>query len=341
MSSNRKNFVALNIAKGIIIWFAVILHAKDFFNESVRAFDNINSWLYLVINPFFYMASGFGMIYAYRTRIQGIGFFSFMWKRIKKIYPMYLITTIIMLLFTIKAEGIGAIKLLDVVQNLLLMTSGWFRNIVPYNIPAWFFSVLMLMYVLFWAVERIFKGNDVYAYIVLAIAGLFLLTKRFNIPFLYYEDGLGLLSFSIGTLIGIFYIKHCNGKNGELVNVMAAIIVTLLAVVAIKFIPSDIKYRFSEHIFTLFIAPTVLLWVVTGILNKVASGVTILDKAFGTITMNVFLWHLIIVRVYNALCLKIGIYDLIGMKAAYIIYLIVTFITCHLITTAENRIMNK
>lgn len=340
-NSKRKNFTALNIAKGIIIWMAVFLHSRDFFNDSIRAFDILNNWVCLVVNPFFFISSGFGMIYAYRNRILDTGFFSFMIKRLKKIYPMYLITTIIMFLFTIKADGLGAIKPLDVIQNLLLMTSGWFRNIVPYNIPAWFFSVLMLMYVLFWLVERIFKKKDVYVYIVLTIAGLFLMYKRLNIPFLYYEDGFGVAGFSIGALIGVFYLKYCNSKNGELINIMAAVIMTLLTAAVMMFTPSGMKNVFSEHLFTLFAAPAVLLWVVTGVVNKIMSGVPILDKTIGAITMNVYLWHIIIVRVYNAVCLKVGIYDLVGMKTSYIGYLITTFIGCYLITIFEKRIAKK
>lgn len=342
MSVNKhKNFTALNISKGIVIWFAVILHSKTFFDDSIRAFDAVYNWLSTVINPFFFAASGFGLMFAYRNKIADIGFFSFIWKRLKKLYPMYFITTVIMLLFTIKAEGLDSIVLKDVLQNFLLMTTGWFRNIIPYNIPTWFFSVLLLMYIIFWAVEKLFRKNDINVYLVLTCVGILLMIINLDIPFLYHENGLGIAGFSIGALVYGFYSKYCIGKKGILINVMAALIMTFLSVLVIKLFPSKIVLSYKEPIFSLLVIPAILLWSISEPLNKLTDGVRILDRTLGRITKNVFLWHLIIVRVFNALCLRFNVYKMVGMKNSYILYLITTFIVCLVITDFEGKVWKK
>lgn len=53
MKEKRNQYLALNVVKGFLIFLAVILHSKDFFHDSIRAFDIINKWGILLINPFF------------------------------------------------------------------------------------------------------------------------------------------------------------------------------------------------------------------------------------------------------------------------------------------------
>lgn len=254
---------------------------------------------------------------------------------------MYFITTAVMFALFVHSEGLSSVKLLDVLQNLLFMTTGWFRNIVPYNIPAWFFSVIMLLYILFWVIERILKKYDIYAYVGLIVLGLILMKYRLNIPFLYQENGLGYVSFSVGVLLYFLTIYLKDNKNRELIFGISSFICIVVAIVLLTVLPDSVKDNVKEQIIALLFTPGLIIMSLMNSVNNFMDIVPKISNAIADSALNLYLWHLPVVRIFNIVCLKLGVYDLIGYKVAYILSIAINVLICYEITQIEKIVKKR
>lgn len=117
---------------------------------------------------YFFLLSGFGMMHGYGKRVTGreISFCAFMGRRIGKIYPLFLLTTgIVVLLQTIVLRKTGSTfvyqnhDLYHLVLNVLLLQNGIFETGWSMNSPSWTISVLMPLYILFYAVNVMMSGS--------------------------------------------------------------------------------------------------------------------------------------------------------------------------------------
>lgn len=96
---------------------------------------------------------------------------AFISKRIKKSYPMYLLTTAVSVAYLVKWNGISALNYKDIFLNLTLTTSGWIEDIYPFNLPCWFLSQLLLLYIIWFIVTKYTKEKTAYWYMGLILWG--------------------------------------------------------------------------------------------------------------------------------------------------------------------------
>jgi len=343
MSNNNrisKKFNTLDVIKGILIFAIVILHSKDTFNECIKGFRLFYNYGGYIVNTFFFAASGFGICYGYRNVIaEGkVSFFGFVLTRLKKFYPMYIITTAIMFFFTAHADGINFASAKEIILNVLCMSKGWFFNITPFSAQCWFLCVLFFIYILYWVIARLFGKNDIWAYVLFVVIGCVLMKLKLNIPFCYYDDGIGYASFFMGCIIAVFYTVYCRGKAETILLTMSFVIDAGLIYYLLV---SGVFYReaiFEEVIFAVLIAPGILLFCLNPLINKAVDLMPILKDTFGIISMTVFFWHIIILRVFNAVWLKLSLYNSLGLKASYYIYLAATLVICYTITIIARRL---
>ena len=76
------------------------------------------------------------------------------------------------LYYKITNDGIGVLDIRDLALNLLMITSGWVENIYPYNTPTWFFSALLLDYVIWFIITKYGKTNKLYIWAGMILLGL-------------------------------------------------------------------------------------------------------------------------------------------------------------------------
>lgn len=110
----------------------------------------------------FFVLSGFLMIYSYFPKENAPCFgFGFAWGKIKKLYPLHIVTMIFAAVYAIYIGTPLKKTLLDVLIHSLLIQM-WIPNTKYYttlNGPAWYLCASFFMYLCFPLMLKIFKKN--------------------------------------------------------------------------------------------------------------------------------------------------------------------------------------
>lgn len=210
MTKDNHCFDALVSLRGFFALGIVLFHTASFFGFE-RGGPNLwgfaCKWGGYFGNCYFFVLSGFLMTHAYRDKIASgsIGFTEFLRKRIKRLYPLYLATNIFMLIYNASVDGfLTYFRPRDMIEILFMACSGWIDDIYPWNVPGWFVSMLVLCYILWFFVARLYqKQKDCYC-LFMAVAvlwGYTLIVRPMGFPFCYTHDGEGIFSFFMGALL--------------------------------------------------------------------------------------------------------------------------------------------
>lgn len=238
-------------------------------------------------NAFFYMVSGYTLYLAYSERIHKLNFKEFLKKRITKVYALYLISDVAQMIFEIITRGIKVINIRDIILNLTMTTSGWVENIYPYNIAAWFFSTLLIDYILFYFALSLGKENHGLVFIAMIICGMIIQKININAPFLYYHNGEAYVPFFIGCLLSKIQKDQ---KNQVRVMIpllgLALCLIVLTALSGFDNAAGTWKYAWYFVVCPLLILITVNVKIVSKMLSLKP-----LMIILGNISTYVFFWH--------------------------------------------------
>ncbi len=206
--------------KGISCFIiAFFWHYRHFCTATDAPFYNIfqvsYDYGYLLVE-FFFMLSGFGMMSGYGQKVidHEIAFPEYIMKRIKKLYPLFLLSTFIVVLLEIlihhKTGGFFVYQNFDLyhlVLNLLLLQNGLLETGWSFNSPSWVISVLITLYALFYFICYHTKraSSVYYIFIICAILGCAIKLSDIDRPLVNALVGRGLSSFSVGVLMNGIY----------------------------------------------------------------------------------------------------------------------------------------
>lgn len=145
----------------------------------------------------FLMISGFTMQMTYAERVSNhqISFGKFIMRRLRKIWPLSMITLIsvtILEAWHIHLTGqtfvVQNFDIYHFVLNCAMLQAGWWENSYSFNTPAWFLSTLLLCYILFYMVNYV-VGNRGKLYnrisTGIVILGLICIVTNCRLPFLH------------------------------------------------------------------------------------------------------------------------------------------------------------
>lgn len=157
----------------------------------------------------------------------------FLWKKLKKVYPLYLVTTLLTVIFSdIPAKMIACdfsgVKplLLQLGKNLLLLQSWFPENAHSFNSVGWFLSTLMFLYACSlpaaWLLNRLAKRKLWYLLLPAAFVGVAFLVvvycylTQVNMSYWHYQFpparlGEYLLGMILGYLVVALKPKKPNG----------------------------------------------------------------------------------------------------------------------------------
>jgi peptidoglycan/LPS O-acetylase OafA/YrhL len=292
---NSTNFLRGAASLSVLIW-----HYQHFFFSNREAFTpNIQPFFkylqFFYLNGYFavqlfWCISGLVLCHAYMSRPQ-VSFRGFTLARFSRLYPLHLITLIVVALLQILSRSIlGANQiyfendLKHFLLNLIFIQNWGFQDGESFNAPSWSVSVEIAVYMLFFiflktlrrtkslgsiamlgfwilvtnAFPSIFFGECL-SYFLVGVSIWFATSKRTFKQSLFN----GLLSSSISYLL----LSHGNPNNA------AAIIITLVFLVSML---DRFPRFFNQRLF----------------------------KRFGELTYSVFLWHVplqlvVIISVFN------------------------------------------
>lgn len=320
----RKSFPALYGLKGLSIFLIVIYHtlALTPFFQKIPLATFFKTYGGSLGNCLFFLMSGFLIADNYLDRIKTreICFKSFAYRRLSKIYPLYLLSNLVALTIQVLRHGWSVINLNDLLMMVFLQIGGGLSSGMPYNYPTWFISTLLLCYFIFFFIAYHAKSNTHYfCYLVsLIFLGHFLMTEKLAYPFLQGENGIGLFTFFLGSLLaGVYPALEKRSvilSSGSILTI--GFTGFLLLSIGVNTVISHII-----PVFTLLLAlPTLLItlnfWPCTLLLKSKPM------VYLGKISMHVFFWHTILFDIIETELYTLGILqDLFEIR--YLIYCIV------------------
>lgn len=264
----------------------------------------------------FFVLSGFLMTYNYMPR-QDYKYPSpivFGWQKIKKLYPLHIVTMILCLIYSIlNGEGLQ-LFLITVLHVLLLQI--WIPNSLYYetlNGVSWYLCVCLFTYICFPLIVKVLKKIQNKKCLFVCLFGVELCISAFayyfgaslkSEPFsmqwiTYYFPVSRLVDFTIGCCLGAIYIE--SSKNSiNITDILAQVVVPLILLI------SFYCYRTGKTVLGQEYAKYSLLFVPTSclIIWKVAKEKTFCNKVLsnrllhilGDLSPYAFLIHTVIIK---------------------------------------------
>jgi len=333
-NGNYEQTNALNVLRIIFILCIIVFHTKDgLCSVGLKVYQFISARGGYLGNIWFFMLAGFVTELNYRNRIIDgeLSVTQYVIRSLRRIYPLYIITTGVMIILNIINENYNALSFKSILLNITLTTSGWVDDVYPLNVPGWFLSQLLLMKLLYFLSARLFgkRGFLSTIYIVYMTAGYALLGRNLNFPFLYNHNAEGLLYFYSGCLL-------CVGFNFSTREQRKYVIASCVPITVIY-----ILFAWKQGIdtalgsFPIFLMSLVypLIFILTldvSALNKFLSNNEFLQRT-AKLTMPLYLWHVPIANIFSKMIaaglLKKGAVTLI---AYYVTIFVISWMTVNI-----------
>ena len=287
-STNR--IKSIDTLKGLIILAIVLFHLPG----EIRIYYPFVNFFYkfggVIGNTFFFVCSGYFAAYNYcsSNTIQKYSLFGFLKKRIGTVYISYLVTSLISAVFVARDAGISVINGKALLQNIFLMTSGWVEDVYPFNLPCWFFSALIIQYILFFLVTRYKNKYSDIIYCILILTGLSILQKPVG-PFLWHHTGEAMAPFFWGCFIERSKTRHGTACMRKLCIVM--IIGTFYAAFHAMYTGYDMTTLDGWYVWVFIVSTAILLVVLCFEQVQKILEIRAIYTLFGNISTQIFLWH--------------------------------------------------
>lgn len=286
-----------------------------FFPNHINYFGGRFSFGYVV--EFFFVLSGFLMLPAVRKIYSGeVGFGEFAFRRARRLLPMLAVCALAydaVEVISWAQSGFGKplnISLLMTVADMLGIQSGWCFQTAEINTPSWYACVLLLCYVLLFALVRLCarkRWQVEYACVGTVLLGCGVFSFGFELPFLNYASSRGFYSFFFGVLVSLLNEKYDLQKPKYRV---ISLTMLLFAVFDI------LRGRGSGFLIAFFVSPA-LIQIFTGeTAQKIFSG-RVWEK-LGNIQFHVYLWQAAILNFMYVLAdagIKLNVYSPMAMYA--------------------------
>ena len=313
---------SLDTLKGIAIFAVVLFHVGGAFSGAFSgALGFFYRWGGYFGNYLFFMVSGLCISAGYRERISNheIGFFPFMKRRLAKLYPLYFLTELLCLVVLVWYRGAEALGLRELVRNLLCINYGWFENSLPYNFPCWFLSVLLQLYVLHFAVLRIFREKSPWVFALLAVWGEVILKAGLQAPFCFAQNGEGLSNYFIGCLLFALLSRGDRKHRWIGTGIVGGLLTAFAFAGGAGGVPDG---------FTFLICPLLILAAIDCAPVQKALAHPAPYRAFGHISTYIFFWHIPVLRFYTALFSRFSWYGGTPAGVQLLGYLVVLYAFC-------------
>ncbi|QSB27990.1 acyltransferase [Flavobacterium sp. CLA17] len=193
---------------------------------------------------YFFILSGFVMIIAYGNKtIISAG--DYLRNRMARIYPVYFLAILMMLLLQFREKNIDYSGLF---LNIFMIQAWVPGKVLSLNPPGWSLSVELLFYAIFpFAFNTIFKKVTLRQIAVYIILFWVLTQVIFQLFFFLYDENqfptikdilkynplMHLNEFLVGNLAGLFFIKSLKEKKGNYDFII--LILAALLILALKF----------------------------------------------------------------------------------------------------------
>ncbi len=300
-----KRFAGLDGLRAVFCIGIVIYHVKEPFDAAFSEWlDPVYRYGGYFGNYIFFMLSGLLTAYHYKNRMinQKCSFRIFMAKKIAKIYPLYFCSNLCILLLD---RAIPDPKRL--LATCLMISTGWFDGkAMPYNFPAWFLCILLLLYMLYCLIGKI-SSRIPKLYLPLCILvmvwGMILMIGDWNVPFNYRTCGEGYLNFFLGVLLAELLLS--GSVKQEILSAVNLLIFSG-SIISVCLFGLETVSGYGGWIFSCLCANLICMALYGKYLVRLLTLPPL--QIIGKVSFSIYLWHIPVVRAYllaeNQLCLS-------------------------------------
>ncbi len=315
-----KRFYSLDVLRGLASLAVVFWHWQHFFyigtknpgfDKSIQPFFSIFKIFYLkgyLGVDFFFALSGFIFFWLYTKKIANkeIGGFKFFILRISRLYPLHLLTLILVVIGQIISKYItGGFTiypfndLYHFILNIFLISNWGFQDGYSFNAPIWSVSIEAFLYIIFFVFAYFGAARSIIK--TIAIVALCIFLKGFMNPQIYR----GIMSFFIGGTTLLIYknIYHFKTKHlAILIGIITAGLWTLvfvnmqhnLHVSLISRIPNLLgSHKIIALIFEYYVVAILFPFTILSLtlIETVVEKFGYRLRALGDISYSTYLWH--------------------------------------------------
>lgn len=247
-------------------------------------------------NYIFFMISGLLISSHYKKKIcqKEIPFKMYMYKRIFKLYPLYFLSNLAMVLLLLIKGDINSLNIRKLFSTFLMVSNGQFSNDTPYNLSTWFLCVLLICYAIYYFVSKIsarFPRLYLPLCVFLIFWGALLESTSWNFPFHYRTNGEGYMNFFIGVILSEI-ITHPDIKRNRilLLNIASLTLIYFTAsLYGFETLPIDTRW-----VITLLCVNLIFIAIYSETMIKLATCSSI--QNIGKCSLSIFMWHIPVVH---------------------------------------------
>lgn len=292
------------------ICIAVFLHYNDHFLPYLGLQNpyNYNTVVWalshdsVVFVEMYFIISGILFVFAYKDKVMNnVGFDTFFARRIIRIYPLVVITSIFMYtgnFILYKYNGTmwscGTLNILELFYDMLFggKMAFWAGNTL--NGSIWYVNTLLICYVLAYILTRLYKkSRSVFLYALPVFFGVMI--QYSGKAFGLWNEGMarGYIAFFIGVMMGLFFESHPDFFSDDprvRRRIRLAAGVELAAAMGLRLSPiRDIMTGNIQSYFAFLVFPSViLLGYDCGWINRLCAMKPI--AWLGNISYGIYLW---------------------------------------------------
>lgn len=296
---------------------------------------------------YFFILSGFVMIIAYNNKDK-IEFWDYMKRRFARIYPVFFLAIIVLLVYVIISGGPIGYK--GLILNITMVQSWIPGYALSFNEPGWSISVEMFFYLSFPFLFNHFYNQYNYKKLIVPIliffigsqiALHFMIHSSFFNEFLshshdltFYFPLMHLSEFLIGNLAGMFFLRGVKARNYDLPIIILIVFVSVLIKMNI-----GINYHNGMLAFV-FIPMIILISANNGFLTKMSNRKTFVF--LGEISFGIYILQKPVYTWVNGIMKYLNIDNsIVIFYTALLVLIIFSAISYKFFETPLRKIINK
>ncbi|QMV77733.1 acyltransferase [Enterobacter hormaechei] len=282
VSHDKEELVNLQILRGIAAMLVVTNH---FLSTTIGGVFKLNGGLGVDI---FFVLSGFLMIHTMNEKKSSV---SFLLSRVKRIYPLYLILSIPLILSTIPLT-----YTFGIVGNLLLIPSFGDPNYTMANGPSWTLVYEMMFYLMFSACLIFTKNKSLICLVICIVISLCVYSingyDRYRwVNFGYIIGDPLMLNFAAGCAIACLYEHTKLFKINTILSLLIFIILMRLALVDLE--GQERIYKFG--------IPSVFIILIAIHTRFNSSVLTSALRELGDASYSIYLSHIYVTLIFHSM----------------------------------------
>lgn len=342
----KHRFEVLDVFRGIFAFFVFLFHLSPFADTPIIR-NNLVHHSDLFVD-FFFVLSGFVISYNYREISTTEGAFSFLKKRLKRIYPLHLFMLVLFLIIEV-AKGFlanhisvnnpnnASNNIYSFVLNILLLNSTPLlgNKDVSWNIVSWSISAEMIAYIvfacslLFTTKVKWFRNKQLLVVMTILLAAVVLLVNLTGGYRILYTFDYGFLRGIIGFYVGVICLNFFERSYKQVVKIhqyafiFAEFAIILLILTFIYHAERIASYGLVFEL--LFFACIYIFSFEKGLISSAFKKNGLLKK-IGKYSYSIYMTHAFMISIFNIIMIRILKFP----SSAYAYLFVLNFILIYL-----------